>query len=195
MVTLGILPSHASKTIVFMGDSITAGYGVGTERAFPALIQEKLDSLELDFTVMNAGVSGETSAGGLNRINWLLQRPIDIFVLELGANDGLRGHRVDSTHANLINILKRVRAEYPEAHLVLAGMQAPPNLGPDYTGAFRSVFKEVAQETGAHLIPFILEGVGGVKALNIADGIHPNQEGHAIIAKLVWTHLEPLVEE
>ena len=195
MVTLGILPSHASKTIVFMGDSITAGYGVGTERAFPALIQEKLDSLELDFTVMNAGVSGETSAGGLNRINWLLQRPIDIFVLELGANDGLRGHRVDSTRANLINILKRVRAEYPEAHLVLAGMQAPPNLGPDYTGAFRSVFQEVAQETGAHLIPFILEGVGGVEALNIADGIHPNQEGHAIIAELVWTHLEPLVEE
>ena len=195
MVTLGILPSHASKTIVFMGDSITAGYGVGADRAFPALIQEKLDSLELDFTVMNAGVSGETSAGGLNRINWLLQRPIDIFVLELGANDGLRGHRADSTRANLINILKRVRAEYPEAHLVLAGMQAPPNLGPDYTGAFRSVFKEVAQETGAHLIPFILEGVGGVEALNIADGIHPNREGHAVIAELVWTHLEPLVEK
>ena len=178
-----------------MGDSITAGYGVGADRAFPALIQEKIDSLELDFTVMNAGVSGETSAGGLNRINWLLKRPIDIFVLELGANDGLRGHRVDSTRANLINILKRVRAEYPEAHLVLAGMRAPPNLGPDYTGAFRSVFKEVAQETGAHLIPFILEGVGGVEALNLADGIHPNREGHAVIAELVWTHLEPLVEE
>ncbi len=178
-----------------MGDSITAGYGVGADLAFPALIQEKLDALGLDFTVMNAGVSGETSAGGLNRINWLLKRPIDIFVLELGANDGLRGQQVDSTRANLIAILNRVRAEYPKARLVLAGMRAPPNLGPDYTEAFRSLFKEVAQETGAHLIPFILEGVGGVEALNIADGIHPNREGHAIMAEVVWTHLEPLLQE
>ncbi len=176
-----------------MGDSITAGYGVGDDRAFPALIQEKLDDLELDFTVMNAGISGDTSAGGLNRINWLLKRPMDIFILELGANDGLRGHQIDSTRANLIHILKRVRAEYPEAHLILAGMQVPPNMGPDYARAFKTVFTEVAHETGAHLIPFILEGVGGIEELNLADGIHPNREGHAILAELVWTHLEPLL--
>lgn len=194
-IGLGTLPLSASKTILFMGDSITAGYGVGSDYAFPALIQEKLDDLDLDFTVMNAGVSGDTSAGGLNRIDWLLKRPIDIFVLELGANDGLRGHQVDSTRANLIGILERVRDQYPEAHLILAGMQVPPNMGPDYAQAFRSVFKDVAQETGAHLIPFILEGVGGVEALNIPDGIHPNREGHAVIANLVWDHLKPFLTE
>ena len=194
-IGLGTLPLSASKTILFMGDSITAGYGVGSDYAFPALIQEKLDELDLDFTVMNAGVSGDTSAGGLNRIDWLLKRPIDIFVLELGANDGLRGHQVDSTRANLIGILERVRDQYPEVDLVLAGMQVPPNMGPDYSKAFRSVFKDVAQETGAHLIPFILEGVGGVEALNIPDGIHPNREGHAVIANLVWDHLKPFLTE
>lgn len=192
---LGTLPLSASKTILFMGDSITAGYGVGSDYAFPALIQEKLDDLDLDFTVMNAGVSGDTSAGGLNRIDWLLKRPIDIFVLELGANDGLRGHPVESTWANLLGILKRVREKYPEARLVLAGMQVPPNMGPDYARAFLSVFKDVARETGAHLIPFILEGVGGVEAMNIPDGIHPNREGHAVIADLVWEHLKPLLKE
>ena len=178
-----------------MGDSITAGYGIGDDRAFPALIQEKLDELELDYSVMNAGVSGETSAGGLNRINWLLKRPIEIFVLELGANDGLRGHQVDSTRSNLIEILNRVQEKYPEAHLILAGMQVPPNMGPDYVRDFRSVFSDVAKETGAQLIPFILEGVGGIEELNIADGIHPNVEGHAIIADLVWEHLESLLEK
>ncbi len=195
MFAVGTLSLSASKTILFMGDSITAGYGVGADQAFPALIQEKLDDLDFDFTVMNAGVSGDTSAGGLNRINWLLKRPIDIFVLELGANDGLRGHPVDSTRANLIQILKRVRGESPEAHLVLAGMQVPPSMGPDYAQAFRNVFKDVAQETGAQLIPFILEGVGGIEDLNIADGIHPNREGQTIIAELVWDHLEPLFTE
>ena len=188
-------PLQASKTIVFMGDSITAGYGIDGDLAFPALIQEKLDHLGLDFTVMNAGVSGDTSAGGLSRVDWLLKRPIDIFVLELGANDGLRGHPVHFTRSNLIQILNRVRGKYPEAHLVLAGMQVPPNMGPDYAQAFRMVFADVAWETGAHLIPFILEGVGGIEALNLGDGIHPNREGHAIIADLVWGHLKPLLTE
>ena len=177
-----------------MGDSITAGYGIDSDLAFPALIQEKLDDLGLDFTVMNAGVSGDTSAGGLSRINWLLKRPIHIFVLELGANDGLRGHPVDFTRANLIQILNRVRGEYPEAQLVLVGMRVPPNMGPDYSQAFRKVYPGVARETGAHLIPFILDGVGGIKALNLGDGIHPNREGHAIIADLVWRHLEPFLK-
>ena len=185
----------ASKTILFMGDSITAGYGIGEDRAFPALIQEKLDEAGFDYTVMNAGVSGDTSAGGLARINWLLKRPVDIFVLELGANDGLRGHPVSSTHKNLTAIFEKVKAKYPDAQLVLAGMQVPPNLGPDYSNAFRSTFETVSEETNAHLIPFILEGVGGVPELNLPDGIHPTPEGHAIIADLVWEHLEPLLKQ
>ncbi|QXD24116.1 arylesterase [Opitutia bacterium ISCC 51] len=178
-----------------MGDSITAGYGIGDDRAFPALIQEKLDEEGFDYAVMNAGVSGDTSAGGLARTNWLLNRPVDIFVLELGANDGLRGHPVESTRKNLTAILEKVKSKYPEAKLVLAGMQVPPNLGPDYSEAFRSAFEKVAQATGAHLIPFILEGVGGIEDLNQADGIHPTVEGHAIIADLVWEHLDPLLEK
>ena len=178
-----------------MGDSITAGYGIGEDRAFPALIQEKLDEEGLDYTVMNAGVSGDTSAGGLARTNWLLKRPVNIFVLELGANDGLRGHPVSSTRKNLTEILQTVKSKYPEAKLVLAGMQVPPNLGPDYSEAFRATFESVSKETGAHLIPFILEGVGGIKELNLPDGIHPTAEGHAIIADLVWGHLQPLLDK
>ena len=178
-----------------MGDSITAGYGIGEDRAFPALIQTKLDNAGFDYRVMNAGVSGDTSAGGLARTNWLLKRPVDIFVLELGANDGLRGHPVNTTHENLTAILEKVKSKYPDAKLILAGMQVPPNLGPDYSKAFRSTFETVAENTGAHLIPFILEGVGGIAELNQADGIHPTVEGHAIIAELVWEHLEPLLEE
>lgn len=178
-----------------MGDSITAGYGIGDDRAFPALIQEMLDAEEYPYTVMNAGVSGDTSAGGLARINWLLNRPVDIFVLELGANDGLRGQPVDATRENLSAIFQRVRSKYPEAHLILAGMQVPPNLGPDYSKAFRDTFNVVAEKNDAHLIPFILEGVGGIPELNLPDGIHPTMEGHAIIAELVWEHLKPFLEK
>lgn len=178
-----------------MGDSITAGYGIGDDRAFPALIQEKLDAEDYRYTVMNAGVSGDTSAGGLARINWLLNRPVDIFVLELGANDGLRGQPVNATRENLTAILQKVKSKYPDAQLVLAGMQVPPNLGPDYSRAFRDTFTLVAEKNDAHLIPFILEGVGGVPELNLPDGIHPTAEGHAIIAELVWEYLEPLLEK
>ena len=173
-----------------MGDSITAGYGIGDDRAFPALIQERLDAEGYDYTVINAGVSGDTSAGGLSRTAWLLKRPVEIFVLELGANDGLRGQPVKATRANLVAILEKVKASYPEAQLVLAGMQVPPNMGPDYSRDFRGTFEQVAEETGAHLIPFILEGVGGIEELNQADGIHPTVEGHKVIATLVWSHLE-----
>ncbi|MCZ6674237.1 MAG: arylesterase [Verrucomicrobia bacterium] len=195
ILALGSLSLSASKTILFMGDSITAGYGIGDDRAFPALIQEKLDEGGFEYTVMNAGVSGDTSAGGLSRTNWLLKRPVDIFVLELGANDGLRGQSVSSTRANLSAILVAVKEKYSSAKLVLAGMQVPPNMGPDYSRDFRSLFKQVADETGAHLIPFILEGVGGIESLNQPDGIHPNLEGHGLIAELVWKHLEPLLEK
>lgn len=195
LITFGFHSLSADKTIVFMGDSLTAGYGVGNDRAFPALIQDQLDEEGFAYRVMNAGVSGETSAGGLSRINWLLKRPIDIFVLELGANDGLRGQSVKSTKTNLTAILKRVKEKYPEAQTILAGMQVPPNMGPDYAGEFKSAFAEVAEETGAYLIPFILEGVGGIEGLNQADGIHPNPEGHVIIKDLVWKHLEPFLEK
>lgn len=185
----------ASKTILFLGDSITAGYGIGDDRAFPALIQDKIDEQGLNYTVMNAGVSGDTSAGGLSRIQWLLKRPIDIFVLELGANDGLRGHSVSSTRENLSAIFAAVKEKYPGAKLILAGMQVPPNMGPDYSAAFQAVFENVAEDTGAHLIPFLLEGVGGIEHLNQPDGIHPTVEGHTIIAELVWTHLESMLEK
>ena len=178
-----------------MGDSLTAGYGVGNDRAFPALIQDQLDEKGFAYRVMNAGVSGETSAGGLSRINWLLKRPIDIFILELGANDGLRGQSVKATKTNLTTILNRVKEKYPEAQTILAGMQVPPNMGPDYSREFKSAFVEVAEETGAYLIPFLLEGVGGIESLNLADGIHPNPEGHSIIKDLVWKHLEPFLEK
>lgn len=185
----------ASKTILFMGDSITAGYGVGDDRAYPALLQEKLDDLDYEYTVINAGVSGETSAGGLSRIEWLLKRPLDIFVLELGANDGLRGQPVESTRKNLTAILEKVKEKFPEAQLFLAGMRVPPNMGSDYAREFQSAFPEIAQKTGAHLIPFVLEGVGGVETLNLPDGIHPNQEGHAVIADLIWQHLISFLEK
>ena len=178
-----------------MGDSITAGYGIGDDRAFPAVIQEKIDEAGYDYTVMNAGVSGDTSAGGLARINWLLNRPVHIFVLELGANDGLRGHPVSSTRENLRSIFEKVRSKYPDAQLILAGMQVPPNMGPDYSKEFRGTFEIVAKEMDAHLIPFILEGVGGVPELNLPDGIHPTVEGHGLIADLVWEHLEPFLEK
>lgn len=191
----GTVSTFASKTILFLGDSLTAGYGVGDDRAFPALIQEKLDENEFDYTVLNAGVSGDTSAGGLSRINWLLKRPVDIIILELGANDGLRGQPVSSTQANLSAIFKTVKEKNPETKLILAGMQVPPNMGPDYAQAFQSVFTEVAEQSGAHLIPFLLEGVGGIENLNQPDGIHPTAEGHTIIADHVWNHLEPFLEK
>ena len=175
--------------MLFVGDSITAGYGIGDDRAYTALIQEKLDEAGFDYTVINAGVSGDTSAGGLSRMDWLLKRPVDIFVLELGANDGLRGQPVAASEENLFAIFEKVKAKYPSAKLVLAGMKVPPNMGPDYAEAFETIFSDVAKKTGAHLIPFLLEGVGGIESLNQADGIHPTVEGHKIIADLVWTHL------
>lgn len=181
------------KAILFFGDSITAGLGVEQEQAFPAIIQQKIDSLGLEYTVINAGLSGETSAGGLRRIDWVLQRKVDIMVLELGGNDGLRGIEISSTKDNLQQIIDKAKARYPEMEIIIAGMQVPPNLGTEYTTDFEAIFPALAKENNLPLIPFILEGVGGHPRLNQPDGIHPTAEGHKIVAENVWPVLKPLL--
>lgn len=183
----------AAPTVLFLGDSLTAGYGIAPELAFPARVQDRIDERGWNWRVVNAGVSGETSAGGLRRIDWLLRRPIDVLVLELGGNDGLRGIPPEDTHANLQSIIDRARTRYPELEVVIAGMKIPPNLGGEYTAAFRQVYPELARANDAALIPFLLEGVGGVADLNLPDGIHPTAEGHAIVAENVWAVLEELL--
>ena len=185
--------SVKTKTILFFGNSLTAGYGLEITDAFPALIQKKLDSLNLPYQVVNAGVSGETSAGGASRVDWILKQPVDIFVLELGANDGLRGIPVEETRKNLQSIIDKVKAKYPQAKIVLAGMQVPPNMGQQYAADFRTLFPQLAQKNDAALVPFLLEGVGGVTKLNLQDGIHPTAEGHQILAENVWQVLQPLL--
>jgi len=181
----------SSKKILFFGDSITAGLGLeDTSAAFPGVIQSKIDSLGLNYEVINSGVSGETSAGGRSRIDWILNQNIDVFVLELGANDGLRGVPISETKANLQAIIDAVKAKSPSTKIVLAGMQLPPNMGQEYTTAFKAIFTDLASENNIALIPFILENVGGVKDLNQQDGIHPTAEGHKIVAENVWEVLE-----
>ena len=182
-----------TKTIVFYGNSLTAGYGVSPSEAFPAIIQKKIDSLGLPYQVLNAGVSGETSSGGKTRIDWILREPVDIFVLELGANDGLRGTQLSETKKNLQNIIDKVRAKYPDTKLVFAGMEIPPNMGQAYTTEFRNIYTDLAAKNKMALIPFLLEGVGGEPELNQADGIHPTAEGHRIVAENVWKQLEKLL--
>jgi len=174
------------KTIIFYGDSITAGYGVGTEFAFPELIRVQLDKNKFDIEVVNAGLSGETSAGGLTRIDWVLNREYDIFVLELGANDGLRGLPVTETEKNLQLIIDKVKIKYPETIIVLAGMMVPPNMGENYTESFKQIYPRLARKNDAHIIPFILKDVAGIVELNQPDGIHPNTKGHEIIAKNLY---------
>jgi len=182
-----------TKTIVFYGNSITAGYGVSPSEAFPAIIQKKIDSLGLPYQVINAGVSGETSSGGKTRIDWILREPVDIFVLELGANDGLRGTLLSETKKNLQDIIDKVKAKYPDIKLVFAGMEIPPNMGQAYTTEFRNIYTELATKNSMTLIPFLLEGVGGEPELNQADGIHPTAAGHLIVAENVWRQLEKLL--
>ena len=182
------------EVILFFGNSITAGYQLNPDDAFPALIQRRLDSLGYDeYQVVNGGISGETSAAGLTRIDWAMRQPVSIFVLELGANDGLRGLSLEETRDNLTAILSKVRETHPDAHLVVAGMQIPPNMGPDYTKEFREIFPALAREFDATLIPFLLEGVAGEPELNLSDGIHPTEAGHRILAETVWKSLEPLL--
>lgn len=181
------------KLVVFFGDSITAGYGLDPEQSFPHIIQQKIDQAGYNYEVVNAGLSGETSAGGVARINWILQRPVDVFVLELGANDGLRGLPLEQTRKNLQTIIDKVRQKNPSAKIIIAGMQMPPNMGQDYISKFKQIFPELAQKNNTALIPFLLEDVGGNPQMNQADGIHPNAEGHQILADNVWEVLEPLL--
>lgn len=181
--------------IVFLGTSLTAGLGVDPSEAWPALIQEKLDSAGLPYRTQNAGISGETSAGALERLGWVLQQPMDILVVETGANDGLRGLPVEALRENLDSILTRVERHDSTIRLVVVGMEAPPNMGTRYTSAFRAVYPEMAEKHGAILVPFLLDRVGGVDSLNTADGIHPNARGHRIVAETVWGVMEIMLGE
>jgi acyl-CoA thioesterase-1 len=182
------------KRIVFFGNSLTAGLGLPeSNQSFPQLIQSRIDSLELPYKVINAGLSGETSAGGAERIGWLLKDSIDLFVLELGANDGLRGIPVESTAKNLQSIIDQVHHAYPQCQILLAGMMMPPSMGQTYTDQFKNIFPTLAASNDLVLIPFLLEGVAGDPAFNLQDGIHPNPAGHLRIREIVWTYLAPLL--
>ncbi len=181
------------KAILFLGNSLTAGYGLDATQAFPALILDRIDSLGWNFKVINAGQSGDTSSGGLRRIDWLLRHEFHVLVLELGINDGLRGIHVEVTRQNLQAIINRTKSRYPDVKVVLAGMQVPPNMGEEYVSSFRAIFPQLAKKNGVHLIPFLLQGVGGNPELNLPDGIHPSVEGHKIVAENVWKVMEPLL--
>jgi acyl-CoA thioesterase I len=183
------------KTIVFFGNSLTAGYGLDPTEAFPALIGKKLDSLGLPYRIVNAGVSGETSSGGNGRIDWILKQPLDVFVLELGANDGLRGISPDETLKNLQAIIDKVKAANPGVTIIIAGMQIPPSMGQRYTKQFDDIFPKLAKDNNALLIPFLLDRVGGEVKLNQEDGIHPTAEGHRIVADNVWSVLGGVVQK
>jgi acyl-CoA thioesterase-1 len=183
IVLLCAFQTDKPTSLLFFGDSLTAGYGLSPEEAFPALIEKELNKKKRVVSVTNAGLSGETSAGGLARIDWVLRQPIDIFILELGANDGLRGLPLDQTRKNLQGILDKVKNKNPKAKLVIAGMMVPPNMGPQYSKEFSKIYPDLAKQNKATLIPFLLDGVGGNEKLNQADGIHPNVEGHRIIAR------------
>lgn len=183
------------KQILFFGDSLTAGYGLeDPSDSYVGVIQEKIDSLGLDYNTVNAGVSGETSSGGDDRIDWILeQNNIDIFILELGANDGLRGIKTEVTSKNLQSIFDKVKAKFPEAKLFVAGMLAPPNMGNDFTQKFAAIFSNLAKKNNAAFVPFLLDGVGGIPELNQRDGIHPTTKGHKILADNVWAELKVLL--
>ena len=185
--------AKATKNILFFGTSLTAGLGLDPTEAYPALIQNKIDSLNLPYKVINAGLSGETSAGGKSRIDWLLKQKVDVFVLELGSNDGLRGVPTVETTKNLQAIIDKVKVKYPNAKLVMAGMQMPPSMGKKYTSDFKNIFPDLARKNNMSLIPFLLEKVGGIAKLNQPDGIHPTAEGDKILAENVWVVLKPLL--
>jgi len=181
----------APRVILCLGDSITAGYGLDPEQSYPALLQKKIDAQGGNFRVVNAGQSGDTSAAGLGRLEWLLKNRVDVLVLELGGNDGLRGLPVETTRKNLQAIIDRTKKKYPDAKVIVAGMKIPPNMGRDYGEKFEATFRDLAKRNKAALIPFVLEGVGGVRELNLPDGIHPTAKGQEIVAKNVWKALEP----
>lgn len=187
--------TNSLKKIVVFGDSLTAGYGLeDVNDAFPGVIQDKIDALELDYSIVNSGVSGETTSGGKNRIDWVLNEEPHIFILELGANDGLRGVPLQQTKQNLQDIIDAVKEKYPSTKIILAGMQLPPNMGETYTTEFKNIFPSLAKKNNLYLIPFLLDHVGGIAALNQSDGIHPTKEGHEIMAANVWHVLEPILQ-
>lgn len=191
--TVATKTSDSSKKILFFGDSLTAGYGLEVSQAFPALIQQRLDSLGLDYSVVNAGLSGETTASGKNRLDWVLEEDIEIVIIELGANDGLRGIPLTETESNLQGMVDKVQSQLPNAKIILAGMQIPPNMGPEYTSTFKEIFPKLAESENIALIPFLLENVAGIPELNQGDGIHPTVEGQKIVAENVWKVLEPVL--
>ncbi|MCH6236200.1 arylesterase [Cognataquiflexum rubidum] len=184
---------QSKKLILFFGNSLTAGYGIEAEDAFPGLTAARIDSLGLNYRVINAGLSGETTASGLSRLDWFLEEEPAIFILELGGNDGLRGITPSETKKNLKGIIQLVRGKYPETIIVLAGMQIPPNMGQEYTKEFSELFPQTAAEENVELIPFLLEGVAGNPDLNLPDGIHPTEEGHLIVFETIWVTLKNLL--
>jgi acyl-CoA thioesterase-1 len=194
LLTVLFQSTTSQKTVLFFGDSLTAGYGLtSTDEAYPALVGKQLAKSGKACKIINAGLSGETSAGGLSRIDWILRQPIDVFVLALGGNDGLRGLPPEQTKKNLQAIIDKVKAKNPNVKIVIAGMLAPPNMGSTYTNQFKTIFPELAKHNKTVLIPFLLEGVGGIEKLNQGDGIHPNIEGHKIIADTVQKVIAPLL--
>lgn len=183
------------ETILCFGNSLTAGYGLEESSAWPALLQNRLDSLGYDYTVINAGLSGETSSGGLNRLDWILRDEPSIFILELGANDMLRGLNVESSFNNLDRILEKLRNTYPKTEIVIAGMMSPPNMGKTYEEKFNAIYPELASKYNAALIPFFLEGVAGIDSLNLPDGKHPNEDGQQLVLENVWSYLKPILRK
>lgn len=183
------------KVILFFGNSLTAGYGLDTEEAFPALIQDRLDSLQLKYTAINSGLSGETTSGGLNRLSWVLNQKVEVFVLELGANDGLRGVPLKETRNNLQSIIDLVKEKNADCKIIIAGMQIPPNMGQAYTKEFRKIFPDLATKNTIALIPFLLKNVAGIPELNLEDGIHPTAEGQKIVRDNVWAILKNALTE
>lgn len=190
-----IKTAQTMKKVLCFGNSLTAGYGLDRDSAFTSILQRRIDSLGWPAEIINAGVSGETTSGGLSRLEWMLNEPIDIFILELGANDGLRGINPAETEKNLQAMIDAVWKKNPNIPIILAGMQVPPNMGDKYIDAFRSIYPRLAEKNQIYLIPFLLQGVAGIPALNQADGIHPNNEGEKIVAEVVWQYLEPVLKK
>lgn len=190
-----VVSAQIRKNIIFFGNSLTAGYGLeDISKGFVGLIQERIDSLGLPYRCINSGLSGETTAGGKSRVDWVIeQQPVDIFILELGGNDALRGIQPVDGINNLQNIIDKVKAKNPTAKIILAGMEAPRNMGNAYTKAFHDMYPTLAKKNNIPLIPFILEGVGGVADLNQKDGIHPTEAGNKIIAETIWQTLKPVL--
>ena len=186
-------PKSDQKVILFYGNSLTAGYGLDENESFPSLIEDRIDSLGLDYTVVNAGLSGETTSGGLKRIDWVMKQKVDIFILELGANDMLRGLPLDETKKNLAEIMSIVKAKNPEIKIGLCEMMAAPNMGEEYVREFSKIYQDLSASPDIQLIPFFLEGVAGNEALLLKDGKHPNAEGQEIVAKNIWKSLERML--